>query len=512
MQSGGGPRSPSPERQPALPARRRKAYLVAAYTGELDVADARARAFCYDAEDPSHAKLAEQLGPDELQRLRPAGEGEGFRSASGAATDATVRVEITGVLGGARVTSGVHTLSRADHDSGVFQPGSIDEFAISCEDLGDIASLRVWHENDGADLQSSRWKLEKIVITCIQSTDAEVGGLKGDYAQRTMKTNNSDQWHFVWGRWLGWNPADTDQVDAELQAVEARIAELQRELDGAQAQADRLGREKTSAETAAVSDRSACETTIQLDARAEQGREWRVPELPSIVTRDSSLRWPLVAIGTALVLVVLLYMLWPTSAPGVPDAPDAVPADAPPPSPPPPLPVCDAAAVDEARCDCEQWAAQEAAPTQLAGLCAESWDALDGSWEAADTHMRCKSCCEGVVLPGGAPDLAAPHGGLLSSLFGWLGLVFLCLLILIIASCDAHAGGHRRRRLGSELRAGWQGARRRIPPRRGTFGVTSDSSRSRSPSPGRRGRRSRSRSPGRSTPGAWNSVSRDSMY
>ena len=140
MQSGGGPRSPSPERQPALPARRRKAYLVAAYTGELDVADARARAFCYDAEDPSHAKLAEQLGPDELQRLRPAGEEEGFRSASGAATDATVRVEITGVLGGARVTSGVHTLSRADHDSGVFQPGSIDEFAISCEDLGDIVA------------------------------------------------------------------------------------------------------------------------------------------------------------------------------------------------------------------------------------------------------------------------------------------------------------------------------------------------------------------------------------
>ena len=86
----------------------------------------------------------------------------------------------------------------------------------------------------------------------------------------------------------------------ELQAVEARIAELQRELDGAQAQADRLGREKSSAVDAAVSDRSACETTIQLDARAEQGREWRVPELPSIVTRDSSLRWPLVAIGTAL--------------------------------------------------------------------------------------------------------------------------------------------------------------------------------------------------------------------
>ena len=75
-------------------------------------------------------------------RLRPAGEEEGFRSASGAATDATVRVEITGVLGGARVTSGVHTLSRADHDSGVFQPGSIDEFAISCEDLGDIARAK----------------------------------------------------------------------------------------------------------------------------------------------------------------------------------------------------------------------------------------------------------------------------------------------------------------------------------------------------------------------------------
>ena len=75
---------------------------AAAGSGAADPADARARAFCYDAEDPSHAKLAEQLGPDELQRLRPAGEEEGFRSASGAATAAPVRGEITGVLGGTR--------------------------------------------------------------------------------------------------------------------------------------------------------------------------------------------------------------------------------------------------------------------------------------------------------------------------------------------------------------------------------------------------------------------------
>jgi hypothetical protein len=115
-----------------------------------------------------------------------------------------------------------HYTPREDR-AGIFCSGSIDEFAISCTDLGDIHTLRIWHDNDGEDLQSARWKLDKVVVTCIQvgatrtaptayagrilmsatqSTETRLG--KGDFAVDTKKTSDSDQWHFVpEEHWLG---------------------------------------------------------------------------------------------------------------------------------------------------------------------------------------------------------------------------------------------------------------------------------------------------------------------
>lgn len=183
----------------------RKAYLIATYTGELDAQDARQPWFVYDERDPDHQEVVAQLSEEERQSLQRVGQlppgaahsgdaeleeqyarSQGLYTPTNPATSASVHVRLIGTLG----DSGQHTLSHAlaSDSEGVFKPGSIDEFAIACDDLGDIQTLEVWHGNDGGDLQASRWKLDKVVVTCIQST-----GLKGDFANKTKKTGDSDQ-------------------------------------------------------------------------------------------------------------------------------------------------------------------------------------------------------------------------------------------------------------------------------------------------------------------------------
>ncbi len=134
----------------------------------------------------------------------------------------------------------------------IFQPGSVDEFAITANDLGDLHECRVWHRNDGVDMQSSRWKLDKVVVTCIQSHNT-VGASgyavlhphgKGDTAIRSVKTSDSDQWHFLaHGHWLSVDKgSDLLMVNDEIrranrriqmvkEETQARIRELEAEKD-----------------------------------------------------------------------------------------------------------------------------------------------------------------------------------------------------------------------------------------------------------------------------------------
>ena len=143
----------------------------------------------------------------------------------------------------------------------IFQPGHVDEFAITCNDLGDLHECKVWHKNDGVDMQSSRWKLDKVVVTCIQS-HSSVGASgyavlhphgKGDTAIRSVKTSDSDQWHFLaHGHWLSVDRgSDLLIVNDEIrrasrrihmvrEETDARIRELQAEVKKLQQQKEKL--------------------------------------------------------------------------------------------------------------------------------------------------------------------------------------------------------------------------------------------------------------------------------
>lgn len=490
--------------------RRRKAYLVATYTGQLDAEDALQPWFVYDQEDPDHQKLVEMLSDEDRRSLQPVrqrppkpgyrrhtlpGEAEtdeeladqhavsqGWCTATNPATSATVHVVLKGTLG----ESGVHTLSHARPaaSEGVFKPGSIDEFAISCEDLGDIHSLEVWHDNDGDDLQASRWKLDKVVVTCIQSTTN-----KGDFADKTKKTSSSDQWHFVLNDWLGCTPTEISHIDIQIESLQNELAKLlktRREILGAPVVQECPHRE------------------VSLIQSEQEPTTVAEPAAAPTPGNGSNLRLVKYGIGAFLLLLlgrVLVVYFSPTSDDGGAQSVDAPPA----------LPQCDSETLAAEECDCELWAKEEAAPTVLRGLCASTWDEIDRSdtWEAAEAHVRCSDCCastgfEGAPTSFGDLDNSSDGGTWISTT---LAVILCAVLVAAVCTCDARDGGARRRRLDGQLRAGWHGARRHIPPRR-TGTVASPSSRrgrSRSPT---RSRRSRSRSPA-ARPFA--SLSRDSV-
>ena len=155
---------------------RQKTYLVATYTATLDSNDEQQDWFIAD-DWPKPVQSGLRQG----------------QAATSPRTDATVWIELGGSNG---KSSGPRLLARgdddpflpgairqessrawlisappADHESDggeKFAAGSVDEFAISCDDLGDVTTCRVWHDNDGADWNTSRWKLAKVVVTCIQ--------------------------------------------------------------------------------------------------------------------------------------------------------------------------------------------------------------------------------------------------------------------------------------------------------------------------------------------------------
>jgi hypothetical protein len=110
-----------------------------------------------------------------------------------------------------------------EDEHGIFRSGHVDEFAITCPDLGDLTQLELWVGNrqfnylEGHNLQTSRWKVDKVVVTCLQHGKTAGGSGysqlhphgKGDHAIRSVKTSDSDQWHFIPSRkWLSCDGGD----------------------------------------------------------------------------------------------------------------------------------------------------------------------------------------------------------------------------------------------------------------------------------------------------------------
>lgn len=469
--------------------RRRKAYLVATYTGTLVAEDLREKWFVYDEQDSEHTELAAELqGTAEVIPLRDRTVGvgaseeeeweaafairQGFHTATTTGTDATVHIEMVGTLG----SSGVHSLNaytpREERD-GIFRAGSIDEFAISCTDLGDIYQLRIWHDNDGSDLQSSRWKLDKVVVTCIQSSTASHASGKGDFAHDTKKTSDSDQWHFVpQAHWLGCSPTDVTSYDTHIIEVEEQIRLKMAEITELRSEQDRWRTEKHTIISGKTQECPHTQAIIRLENAPSQPEsvsstttgepEPDTREVPPVRRRR---RGSIFTYGCTIMVVLLLlwFGLFTGSGDDSGDGEDSggdafeesfrdpeegtlVAGVVDEPSPPPP-PVCWPALYEgsEAECDCDAWASEQATDAALLDVCQTApmaWTGDDVVEErllagltAADDHRRCTPCCRDGIYP------PAPDGsGLLGTDNGddslsWLSFGWISSVVVLILAC-----------------------------------------------------------------------------
>ena len=177
-------------------------YLVATYTGELTALDKKQAWF-------------QGLEPEQLEQLDRLGNELPH-------TQAEVCVELIGEDGR---TSGKQRLLHAGRDDyHAFRQNTVDEFAVSCEYLGDIREVKLWLDRDGMppsedgveDWVQALWKLNKVVVSCIVHKQQRVrytgkcgaaccGKPSGDHATRTSRSKGA-MWHFVPPRgseWIG---------------------------------------------------------------------------------------------------------------------------------------------------------------------------------------------------------------------------------------------------------------------------------------------------------------------
>lgn len=166
-------------------------YLVATYTGELTDKDRRQP--WYQALDEDQLVELDRLGDD-----LPHTQGE-------------VCIELIGEGGR---TSGYQKLLEAGlDDCHAFRRNAVDEFTLTCGDLGDIQAINV--SVDGSNIPPSDldvspwmqavWKLDKVVVSCIVHKQRSpnraygcscIGKPSGDHATKTGRTKGTI-WHFV---------------------------------------------------------------------------------------------------------------------------------------------------------------------------------------------------------------------------------------------------------------------------------------------------------------------------
>ena len=147
---------------------------------------------------------------------------------AGAQTDATVWVELVGTgADGETVSSGRQVLAAVETGRNIFRPSERNEFTFSAARMEHIHSCTVGHDNDGADNVSSLWKLDRIVVTCIQDEpikqyETQLGEPslttgKGVHAKAPVTTTDNQQWHFVpESSWIGCMPSLCNCADYNI--------------------------------------------------------------------------------------------------------------------------------------------------------------------------------------------------------------------------------------------------------------------------------------------------------
>eukprot|EP00911_Craspedida_sp_UC1_P001432 UC1_evm2s1078 len=77
----------------------------------------------------------------------------------GAGTDANVYIDITGQYG----DTGARKLAKSSTHRDKFEKGHTDVFTVEAVDLGELTSLRIWHDNKGL-LGGAPWFLERVIV------------------------------------------------------------------------------------------------------------------------------------------------------------------------------------------------------------------------------------------------------------------------------------------------------------------------------------------------------------
>jgi hypothetical protein len=158
----------------------------------------------------------------------------GRPSATSPHTDAGVTITLRGTKLGNLTSSPPQRLVHEGEDAEIFRPGHVDEFAVTCPDIGDLKTLEIKVDRNGKDWSSSMWKLDRVVVTCLQSHKGEEMGVspRGEHVDKSVRTENSLQWHFVPPeKWIGPRPPSTLEQEKSLELKLRKCEDLQEEID-----------------------------------------------------------------------------------------------------------------------------------------------------------------------------------------------------------------------------------------------------------------------------------------
>ena len=234
---------------------RRKTYLIATYTSVLSLDDVRQEWFVpyqlCDRDQPCDAQTyplradnlaqVDHVVQEAIEEAYEQGAGRVFFDdapvVSGQRTDPWSRpgdpdrrkpsptsphtdAGVTITLHGTKMeNSPPQRLVHEGEGAEIFRQGGIDEFAVTCQDIGDLTAVTVTVDRNGNDWSSSMWKLDKIVVTCLQSHKGgeHMGSPSGENVDKSIRTANSSQWHFVPAQqWIGPRPPSTRSEERDL--------------------------------------------------------------------------------------------------------------------------------------------------------------------------------------------------------------------------------------------------------------------------------------------------------
>lgn len=106
--------------------------------------------------------------------------------------------------------------------------GQVDQFVLTCADVGAVEAVNCRHLNDGTDWQSSRWKLQEIAVTRLATSDLPTPGQQSPAVsvQSSSTRRANVAWSFVPGpgaAWLSVDPADTIDLDSRMEEAIVQI-------------------------------------------------------------------------------------------------------------------------------------------------------------------------------------------------------------------------------------------------------------------------------------------------